>query len=94
MFQETFPKITDYKLKLDSDWFNVNNPYWYRLCYMLDYIKMGGTDTTNESINVVFDEGQEYNFSLNDYVYTYETPLSEYSVKISPFNINLSTSTN
>lgn len=57
MFQETFPKITDYKLKLDSDWFNVNNPYWYRLCYMLDYIKMEGTDTTNESINVVFDEG-------------------------------------
>lgn len=94
MFQETFPKITDYKLKLDSDWFNVNNPYWYRLCYMLDYIKMESTDTTNESINVVFDKGQEYNFSLNDYVYTYETSLSEYSVKISPFNINLSTSTN
>jgi hypothetical protein len=43
MYQEVLPKISDYSLELDSDWFNVNNPYWYRLCYMLDYLEERGT---------------------------------------------------
>lgn len=30
-------EITGYDIKLDSKWFNNNNPYWSRMCYMLDY---------------------------------------------------------
>jgi hypothetical protein len=60
MFQETFPKITDYQLKLDSDWFNVNNPYWYRLCYMLDYIDVSGLDNSVETTTEVLSKDIVY----------------------------------
>ena len=30
--------ITGYEWDLDRSWFNVNNPYWSRLCYMFDYL--------------------------------------------------------
>lgn len=30
-------EITDYEIKLDPKWFNDNNPYWTKMCYMFDY---------------------------------------------------------
>ena len=38
MYQYQITKLSDYKLELDTNWFNVNNPYWTRMCYMLDFI--------------------------------------------------------
>lgn len=35
MFKLKFEEISDYKIDLDSNWFNTTNPYWYRLIYML-----------------------------------------------------------
>lgn len=30
--------LTGYTIELDKDWFNFNNPYWSKLCYMFDYL--------------------------------------------------------
>lgn len=50
MFQDHIKWHTDYKLELDTNWFNVNNPYWTRMCYMLDFIdsKDSNQDTTQQ----------------------------------------------
>lgn len=50
MFQDHIKWHTDYKLELDANWFNVNNPYWTRMCYMLDFIdsKDSNQDTTEQ----------------------------------------------
>lgn len=45
MFREKISEISDYKLELDSGWFNANNPYWARMCYMFDYIQKGGQES-------------------------------------------------
>ena len=43
--------MTGYELKLDSQWFNANNPYWTRLCYMFDYLSGRGV---NEDLTTPF----------------------------------------
>lgn len=35
IFQEKAEEITGYEFELDYNWFNVANPYWYNLVYML-----------------------------------------------------------
>lgn len=94
MFQEILPKISDYTLKLDPDWFNSNNPYWYRLCYMLDYIQNDGLDNTNMTETVIFDNTETYQLTQTDNTYTYQTDLLPMeNSKIQPFNITISAST-
>lgn len=57
MFKEKISQISDYELELDNTWFNVNNPYWARMCYMFDYIQKGDQeDTTVDSSNLAVGE--------------------------------------
>lgn len=49
MYQDQIKLISDYELELDTNWFNVNNPYWTRMCYMLDYLD---SKDGNEDISV------------------------------------------
>lgn len=96
MFQETFPKITDYQLKLDSDWFNVNNPYWYRLCYMLDYIDVSGLDNSVETTTEVLSKDIVYGItkiSPSEYKLSVDQFYSDGDVKIQPFIFTMETST-
>ena len=51
MYQNKCKELTGYDLKLDSQWFNANNPYWTRLCYMFDYLSGRGV---NEDLTTPF----------------------------------------
>lgn len=53
MFQSQITKLSDYSLELDENWFNVNNPYWTRMCYMLDYLdsRDGNKDSEEQLTN-------------------------------------------
>ena len=42
LFELKCRELTDYNLVLDETWFNANNPYYSNLCYMLDYLSVGG----------------------------------------------------
>ena len=37
VYAEKCKEITGYDINLDSRWFNNNNPYWSKICYMFDY---------------------------------------------------------
>ena len=47
MYQNQCRKLSDYKITLDGDWFNDANPYWSKMCYMLDFIDSKGSDDSN-----------------------------------------------
>jgi hypothetical protein len=51
MYQKKCKELTGYDLNLDSQWFNANNPYWTRLCYMFDYLSGRGV---NEDLTTPF----------------------------------------
>lgn len=58
VFQDKAESVTGYQFKLDSDWFNTSNPYWYNLVYMLKPFDLKGEekvtnryDNSNYSIN-------------------------------------------
>ena len=53
MYQDQIKLISDYELELDTNWFNVNNPYWTRMCYMLDFLD---SKDGNEDISVQLTE--------------------------------------
>ena len=42
MYQKKCEDLTGYKIDLDPSWFSINNPYWTKLCYMLDYLSVRG----------------------------------------------------
>lgn len=54
MYQDQIKKLSDYELELDTNWFNVNNPYWTRMCYMLDYLdsRDGVQDVSEQITNI------------------------------------------
>lgn len=49
MYRNKCQELTGYTINLDPDWFNVNNPYYLNLCYMLDYLSTRGINTENTS---------------------------------------------
>lgn len=51
IFSRKCETLTGYRWDLDRSWFNVNNPYWSRLCFMFDYLKAApaDSDTITES---------------------------------------------
>ena len=44
MFKSNCRWLTGYEMEFDNTWFNINNPYWSRMCYMLDFLENRGTD--------------------------------------------------
>lgn len=99
MYQDQIKLISDYELELDTNWFNVNNPYWTRMCYMLDYLdsKDGNedisvqlTNTENLSIYSYGTTATSANYTmfkkitiLNDYIESSNT------LYTNPFNLRL-----
>lgn len=52
MFRKKITEISDYKLELDQNWFNANNPYWAHMCYMFDFLqKEGQPERTGEAFD-------------------------------------------
>lgn len=45
IFQNKAEKLTGYKFNLDSEWFNANNPLWYRLVMMLSKLSSDKNQT-------------------------------------------------
>ena len=56
MYQDQIKLISDYEMELDNNWFNVNNPYWTRMCYMLDFLD---SKDGNEDISVQLTETEK-----------------------------------
>ena len=99
MYQDQIKLISDYELELDTNWFNVNNPYWTRMCYMLDYLdsKDGNEDisvqlTNTENLSLYgYSSGAAYatytmfkNITIiNDYIQSSNT------LYTNPFNLRL-----
>lgn len=73
MFINKCEQLTGYKIKLDKSWFNVNNPYWRNLCYMLDYLSVKG-NTLQSSLPFTGYTVQPYTSS------TYVSSNSEYFI--------------
>lgn len=98
MFQEHIANYTDYKLELDNNWFNINNPYWTRMCYMLDFID--SRDSNIDSIETIanaeripflsVEDGYPRNITnslsstiINDYIRTSN------SITLQPINLTM-----
>lgn len=47
MYQRKCKELTGYDIELDPLWFNANNPYWSRMCYMFDYLAGRGVNDSN-----------------------------------------------
>lgn len=45
MYQDQCKKLSDYEITLDEDWFNDANPYWSKMCYMLDFLDSKGSNS-------------------------------------------------
>lgn len=50
MFKEKIQEISDYTLELDSNWFNGNNPYWAKMCYVFDQLEKEGQNAATTRI--------------------------------------------
>lgn len=69
IFQNKAEKLTGYKFDLDSDWFNTNNPNWYRLVMLLKKLDVSNG---NEGANT-------YSFSGNEVEWTSGGGTSSYA---------------
>ena len=38
VFANKCKSISGYEFELDRDWFNINNPYWSKMCYTFDFL--------------------------------------------------------
>lgn len=74
--------LTDYSIELDRDWFNFNNPYWSRLCYMFDYLD-NVNSTVQSGVLTHFANGNNTNI-LSDYTETE----SSCSILYNPVSLN------
>lgn len=52
IFQAKAESITGYQFDLDSTWFNANNPYWYKLVYLLKKLDFGNENTKTNYYNL------------------------------------------
>lgn len=59
MYVDKCKELTGYEMILDTNWFNVNNPYWAKLCYMLDFLDLDIVDTTKSEGVVIVEETNE-----------------------------------
>lgn len=61
LYQNKCKELTGYEIKLDSKWFNKYNPYWNKLCYMLDYLSVrGNTLDSTQSFTGYVDKMWDY----------------------------------
>lgn len=85
LFELKWSDLTDYELKLDSSWFNANNPYYANLCYMLDYLSVGGNKL--QSSNAVFTTATSNVFTSTDIRPAFSKLYASFTHKIFDSNI-------
>lgn len=85
LFELKWSDLTDYKLELDSSWFNVNNPYYANLCYMLDYLSVGGNKL--QSSNAIFTNSTSNVFTSTDIRPAFSKLYASFTHKIFDSNI-------
>lgn len=85
LFEMKWSDLTDYKLELDSSWFNTNNPYYANLCYMLDYLSVGGNKL--QSSNAVFTNATSNVFTSTDIRPAFSKLYASFTHKIFDSNI-------
>lgn len=61
LYQKKCKELTGYDMVLDTDFFNSNNPYYYKTCYTLDFLGTSSDNTTSEVIS----EGSTYNYGYS-----------------------------
>ena len=99
MFKDNCRWLTGYEMEFDNTWFNINNPYWSRLVYMLDFLENKGTDpsilkkftsqtTFNPTTTITNNSAYQVNYSFEEFVP--QTNLdTENGVSINPFEIQI-----
>ena len=61
MYQEKCYQLTGYTLNLDGSWFNPSNPYYSRMCYMLNYLDTNGLNAVY-STNIGSSATRQYTY--------------------------------
>lgn len=100
LFRRKCRDLTGYTINLDPNWFNVNNPYWSRLCYMLDYLSTRGVNTEQYTPFGGYSKGtftstsvqntlKVFSRSVNYTDFTTEVTSSG-RIRVSPFNVGVS----
>lgn len=91
MYQKKCKELTGYTINLDPSWFSVNNPYWSKICYMLDYLSVkGNTLQTSQPFTGYHSEPWD-NFPVTSVSYdiTDSNVLSQGDITTLPFTICL-----
>ena len=92
LFRRKCKDLTGYTINLDPNWFNVNNPYWSRLCYMLDYLSVRGNTLQSSLPFTGYTETkfkEKYCNSSVTYNITDANILSKNNITIDPFTLGL-----
>lgn len=63
LYQNKCKELTGYEIKLDQSWFNANNPYWTKLCYMLDYLSVRGNTLQSSQPLTGYNESKYASYS-------------------------------
>ena len=79
LFELKCRELTDYNLVLDETWFNANNPYYSNLCYMLDYLSVGGN--REQFNNQLFTSFSRNTLTKDSYNLTNNTVLMSSQIK-------------
>lgn len=97
MYQRKCRDLTGYEIELDPLWFNANNPYWSRICYMFDYLAGRGVNDSNTTPFTGYHNSQYKSVvnSGNWEGYSNSVSYSDFDVKVTelgeistvPFNI-------
>lgn len=100
IFVNKCKQLTDYTIELDRDWFNFNNPYWSRLCYMFDYLNnanptvQSGVKTylmdgaSSDTIEDYYESGNQCGLLMNNAIAIKQDIGSTTGYIIAPFKIN------
>ena len=92
LFRRKCKDLTGYTINLDPNWFNVNNPYWSRLCYMLDYLSVRGNTLQSSLPFTGYVERKfkdKYCTASATYEITDANVLSKGNITIDPFTLGL-----
>ena len=92
LYQKKCKELTGYEIKLDSSWFNINNPYWTRLCYMFDYLSVKGATIDSSLPFTGYSEklcDTEYFTSEAKYNITDTAVLSKGDITIDSFTLGM-----
>ena len=92
LFRRKCRDLTGYTINLDPNWFNVNNPYYSRLCYMLDYLSVKGNTLQSSLPFTGYAERKfkdKYCTASTTYEITDANVLSKGNITIDPFTLGL-----